>query len=70
LIKDRSGFIELATQKTGIYFTTPNLKEISDKYDDMSRLYLTKQASLVKDVIDVVASFSASVQQFNEIIAR
>ena len=50
-------YIELSTQKGGIFFTTPALKSLSDAYADLSNSYEKKQSELVKEVIAVVGTW-------------
>ena len=53
-IRGKKSYMELSTQKGGIFFTTPALKALSDSYTELSTSYEKKQSELVKEVIAVV----------------
>ncbi|KAF0555261.1 DNA mismatch repair protein MSH2 [Gigaspora margarita] len=49
----QSEYIELATQRTGVFFTTQKLKELSSDFLSESDHYDDVQSSLVKEVINI-----------------
>jgi DNA mismatch repair protein MSH2 len=53
-ITDRRKYIELATQKAGVLFTTSELRDISQEYVEVSGAYETLQAQLVKEITGIV----------------
>jgi len=55
-IRNKKEYIELSTQKGGIFFTTPALKSLSDSYTELSNGYEKKQSELVKEVIAIVGT--------------
>jgi DNA mismatch repair ATPase MutS len=58
VIRNKSEFIEYATQKAGTYFATTALKELNNSWMDLSNQYDKKQNSLVKEVIGIVGKLA------------
>ncbi|KAI3658583.1 hypothetical protein MP638_006254 [Amoeboaphelidium occidentale] len=50
-------YIELSTQKSGVLFTTKDLKEISSGYDGAKKAYDDKQRELVTEIVDITKSY-------------
>jgi len=46
-------YIELGTNKSGVYFTTSLLKEHSEDFKETSALYAKTQTGLVKEVVQI-----------------
>jgi hypothetical protein len=61
--RNKKGYIDLTTQKSGSIFTTRTLRELSDQYLDLQKKYETLQNSLVKKVVEI-AGMSLSLDQF------
>ncbi|KAL1923743.1 uncharacterized protein VTP21DRAFT_8723 [Calcarisporiella thermophila] len=70
IIRNTSGYLELATQKAGVYFATPRLRELSSDFNDYSAQYEKKQADLVKEVINIVASYCPILETLGNLIAH
>jgi hypothetical protein len=51
--RNKKGYIDLTTQKSGSIFTTRVLRELSDQYLDLQKKYETLQNSLVKKVVEI-----------------
>jgi len=51
--RNKKGYIDLTTQKSGSIFTTRTLRELSDQYLDLQKKYETLQNSLVKKVVEI-----------------
>ncbi|KAJ2849301.1 MSH2 protein [Coemansia erecta] len=67
----RSGkYFELATQKTGVFFTTPAMREASRAYRECSDAYARAQAALVKQLIGDVAQYSGELELLNKRVAH
>ncbi|KAJ2594930.1 MSH2 protein [Coemansia sp. RSA 1722] len=62
-------FFELATQKTGVLFTTAALREASRAYRDLGISYSRTQSALVREVIKVAASYSPVLEALNSTVA-
>ncbi|KAJ2162496.1 MSH2 protein [Coemansia sp. RSA 552] len=63
-------YFELSTLKTGVFFTTPGLREASRTYREMVASYNKAQAALVKEVIKVAASYSPVLEKLNSTVAH
>ncbi|KAJ1742373.1 MSH2 protein [Coemansia sp. RSA 1086] len=63
-------YFELLTQKTGVFFTTPSLREASRMYRELSASYDKAQSTLVREVIKVAASYSPVLEELNKVVAR
>ncbi|KAK9685635.1 MSH2 protein, partial [Basidiobolus ranarum] len=62
--------IELSTQRSGVLFTTPKMREMSDKIRDLSEEYDRTQSALVKEVIGIVASYFPILEVLNGMLAH
>ena len=51
--RNKKGYIDLTTQKSGSIFTTRTLRELSDKYVELQDRYSKIQANLVKEVVSI-----------------
>ncbi|TNY21324.1 muts domain V-domain-containing protein [Rhodotorula diobovata] len=69
-IKNKKGFIELKSQTNGVHFTTKQLKSLNDDYRDLSKAYDKKQSGLVKDVIQIAASYCEVLESLNTVLAH
>ncbi|CAG8617209.1 8588_t:CDS:2, partial [Racocetra fulgida] len=52
-LRGQSEYIELATQRTGVFFTTRRLKELSSNFFSETEHYEDVQSSLVREVINI-----------------
>ncbi|KAH8551569.1 muts domain V-domain-containing protein [Umbelopsis sp. PMI_123] len=69
-IRNKSEFIEYATQKAGTYFATTTLKELNNTWMDHTNQYEKKQNSLVKEVIGIVATYCPIMESLGSLIAH
>ncbi|CAG8439292.1 7439_t:CDS:10 [Ambispora leptoticha] len=69
-IRGNSRYIELATQRTGVFFTTTKLKELSQNFSEFSDEYEKKQSSLVKEVIAIAATYCPVLETLNGLLAH
>lgn len=65
----KQGYIELATQKSGTIFTTTTLKDLSEDYFRLQEEYKEKQRFLVKEVVQIAASYAPVLEQLDDLIA-
>ena len=63
-------YIELCTQKNGIYLTTDSMQHASASYARLTAEYSDKQGLLVKEIIRVASSFSPLLSLFNILISE
>jgi DNA mismatch repair protein MSH2 len=68
-IRGDKTFVELSTQKAGVNFTTPKLKQLSTDYDDFSTDYKKLQTTVAKEIIAIASSYSAVLDKLNDLVA-
>ncbi|CAO1618672.1 unnamed protein product [Sympodiomycopsis kandeliae] len=68
-IKNKKGYTEIATIKGGVYFTTSKIRNLSESFSALSDQYSTQQSGLVKDVINIAASYCPPLEELNVVIA-
>ncbi|BGP42822.1 MSH2 protein [Rhodotorula kratochvilovae] len=69
-IKNKKGYIELKSQTNGVHFTTKALKALNDEYRDFTKEYEKKQNGLVKEVIQIAASYCEVLESLNTVLAH
>ncbi|KDQ06534.1 hypothetical protein BOTBODRAFT_140987 [Botryobasidium botryosum FD-172 SS1] len=69
-IHNKRGYIEITTQKSGTYFTTSDLKELSTDYADMTKEYARKQSDLVKEVLAIASTYIPVLENLGNLIAH
>ncbi|GAA5986604.1 hypothetical protein JCM11641_005164 [Rhodosporidiobolus odoratus] len=69
-IKNKKGYIELKNMTSGVHFTTKTLKRLNEDYRSITKDYEKKQSSLVKEVIQIAASYCEVLENLNGVIAH
>ncbi|KAJ3300092.1 MutS-like protein [Borealophlyctis nickersoniae] len=69
-IRGNRDYIELATRKDGVYFTTSTLKKLSDTFTDLSAEYEKLQGNLVKEVIGTTSTYFPVLELLNQLVAH
>ncbi|WVR08513.1 hypothetical protein IAU60_005568 [Kwoniella sp. DSM 27419] len=69
LIRNKKGYIDLATQKSGSIFTTRHLKELSENYFDLQEAYEKQQRHLVKEVVKIASSYTIVLEMLDNVLA-
>ncbi|GJN93057.1 hypothetical protein Rhopal_006102-T1 [Rhodotorula paludigena] len=69
-IKNKKGYIELKSQTNGVHFTTKALKGLNDEHGDLTKQYEKTQSQLVKQVIQIAASYCEVLETLNTVIAN
>ncbi|KAI8143014.1 DNA mismatch repair protein-like protein msh-2 [Fennellomyces sp. T-0311] len=69
-LRNKSEYIEYATQKAGVYFATGALKELSTSWNDMSKEYDRRQADLIKEIIEIVATYCPVLESLGGLLAH
>lgn len=59
---------QLQTVKAGVYFTTPRLRELSQEYEDTHSQYNSKQSELIRNILDIVATYLPKFSQLSHMI--
>ncbi|KAI0765364.1 DNA mismatch repair protein [Fomes fomentarius] len=65
-----SKWIELGTQKSGVFFTTSTLKNLSTEYSELTEQYTRTQSGLVKDVVNIASTYTPVLEAWNNVIAH
>lgn len=52
-ISNKRKYIELGTVKSGVYFTTTQLKNFAVEYQEATEAYSRTQSGLVKEVVSI-----------------
>ncbi|KAJ1650003.1 MSH2 protein [Dispira simplex] len=63
-------YIELSVQKSGVMFTTPTLRQLVNEYNETSEEYHRVQSALVKEVLEIVASYCSVLEALNATLAH
>jgi DNA mismatch repair protein MSH2 len=69
-IRGKSKFIELQTVKAGVFFTTEKMREISAESVDIQRKYSRQQASLVKEIVSITATYAPVLEKLSLVFAH
>ncbi|KAK0203192.1 muts domain V-domain-containing protein [Desarmillaria ectypa] len=63
-------YIELGTNKSGVYFTTKTLKNLAEDFKDISDKYTRTQSGLVKEVVNIACTYTPVLESLDNIIAH
>ena len=55
---DKKKYIELNAQKSGVFFTTSTLRELSTEHTEVTEQYSRTQSGLVKEVVNIACESS------------
>lgn len=69
-LRSHSGYIELSTQKAGVYFTSRSLKSSSQEFGDLTQEYNKTQSGLVKEVVAIVATYTPVLENLSLVLAH
>ncbi|KAL5514499.1 hypothetical protein ACEPAG_2588 [Sanghuangporus baumii] len=70
VLHDQEGFIELGTNKSGVYFTTRKLKDLAADYQEITDSYSRTQSGLVKEVVNIAATYTPVLEALDDQIAH
>ncbi|CAO3614416.1 unnamed protein product [Cunninghamella blakesleeana] len=70
VLRNKPEYIEYATQKAGTYFTNVKLKDINESWSTLCNDYEKCQSSLVKQIIDSVATYCPVFESLGAVIAQ
>ncbi|KAF4581359.1 MutS-like protein [Pleurotus pulmonarius] len=62
-------YTEITTLKTGVFFTTSNLKELAEEYVTYTTKYSRTQSSVVKQVVEIAATYTPVLDLLDTVIA-
>ncbi|QRV82157.1 DNA mismatch repair protein MutS [Ceratobasidium sp. AG-Ba] len=69
-IHNKRQYNEISTQKAGVLFTTPELRELANEYGSLSDQYSRAQSGLVKEVVGIAATYISVLENLDVIIAH
>jgi DNA mismatch repair protein MSH2 len=69
-IRNKKSYLEISTQKNGVYFTTNTLQALRRDHDQLSSSYNRTQSSLVTEVVSVAASYTPVLESLASILAH
>jgi DNA mismatch repair protein MSH2 len=69
-IRNKKSYLEISTQKNGVYFTTNALQALRREHDQLSSSYNRTQSSLVTEVVSVAASYTPVLGSLAAILAH
>ncbi|TFK49468.1 DNA mismatch repair protein [Heliocybe sulcata] len=70
LVHNKRAYIELGTTKSGTFFTTKTLKELSNEYQEVTESYTRTQNGLVKEVINIASTYTPVLEAFDHVVAH
>ncbi|KAI9065630.1 DNA mismatch repair protein [Trametes sanguinea] len=63
-------WIELGALKSGVFFTTSTLKNLSTEYSEITEKYQRTQSGLVKEVVNIASTYTPVLEAWNNVIAH
>ncbi|PPR07413.1 LOW QUALITY PROTEIN: hypothetical protein CVT26_013729 [Gymnopilus dilepis] len=63
-------YTELGTTKQGVFFTTACLKQHAEDYKELSAKYARTQSNVVKDIIEIAATYAPVLETLNTRLAH
>ncbi|KXN81698.1 DNA mismatch repair protein msh-2 [Leucoagaricus sp. SymC.cos] len=63
-------YVELGTNKSGVYFVTKTLKRLAEDFKDLSQSYEQTQSHLVKEVVNIASTYAPVLETLDGIIAH
>ncbi|KAI0711342.1 DNA mismatch repair protein [Earliella scabrosa] len=70
LQKNPRKWIELGTQKSGMFFTTSTLKNLSTEYSEITEQYSRTQSGLVTEVVNIASTYTPVLEAWNNVLAH
>ncbi|KAJ3117500.1 MutS-like protein, partial [Nowakowskiella sp. JEL0407] len=69
-VRNSTQYIELATLKNGLMFTTAKLRRLSEEYHELSTHYEKQQTAFVSEILKICSSYTVVLEGLNQIIAK
>ncbi|KAG6809946.1 hypothetical protein H0H92_013995 [Tricholoma furcatifolium] len=63
-------YIELGTNKSGVFFTTKALKGHAEDFKEYSQSYTRTQSALVKEVVSIASTYTPVLEALDNVIAH
>ncbi|KAI8335610.1 muts domain V-domain-containing protein [Blakeslea trispora] len=69
-IRNKTEYMELSTQKSGTFFRNQRLKQLNESHSTLSKEYEEKQRGLVKEVLDITATYCPTLEALGSVLAH
>eukprot|EP01133_Synstelium_polycarpum_P008041 gene8041-9445_t len=69
VIRGKTTYIQCATQKDGVRFTTSQIRQYSDAYTKFAASYAEKQSGLVTRALEIAASFVPLIDDLSSLVS-
>lgn len=69
-LRGLSKFKELATLKAGIYFTTNELRRLSNEFTDLSQEYKKIQSRLAKEIVEIATTYCPLLERCSALVGQ
>ncbi|KAJ7442219.1 muts domain V-domain-containing protein [Mycena galericulata] len=63
-------YIELGMVKSGVFFTMKNRRSLAEDHKDYSEKYTKAQSSLVKEVVNIAATYTPVLESLDNVVAH
>ena len=70
VLRGNRNYTEIACQKSGVFFQTSTLRDLSDQYRACMEKYQTLQANLSKEIIKITAGYFVVMEILNSMVAE
>lgn len=69
-LRNKTSYIELSTQKAGIYFTTKKLRSLNQEFSDLTSEYNKTQSILVKEIVGISSTYCPVLEGLSLILSH
>lgn len=69
-LRNNKKYIELSTVKAGIFFSTRQLREISQKTAALEKDYERQQSSVVKEIVQITLTYNPVMEKLSHVLAN
>ncbi|KAF2862987.1 DNA mismatch repair protein [Piedraia hortae CBS 480.64] len=70
IIRNKKPYMELATQKNGVFFTTPTLSALKRDFDQLTQNYNRTQSGLVREVLKIAAGYTPVIEHLASVLSH
>lgn len=69
-LRNNKRYIELSTVKAGIFFSTKELREISQETSSLEKEYERQQSSVVKEIVQITLTYNPVMEKLSHVLAN
>ncbi|ANB12773.1 mismatch repair ATPase MSH2 [Sugiyamaella lignohabitans] len=69
-LRTSRGYVELSTQKAGVYFYSFKMKQFNEEYTELDTEYRRTQSSLVREVVNIAATYCTVLESLSTVLAH